>query len=89
MTLGGLRRSRQIPPPRRYRVVLDSVRRFPTIFSKMMPIDRKKDRVPVLALRLMYCSQRTYVGSSDMKHIDDPDAVINEDNANFIFLLTL
>ena len=43
-TLGGLRRSRQIFP-RRYRVVLDSARRFPTIFAKMRPIDQKKDRV--------------------------------------------
>ena len=43
-TLGGLRRSRQIFP-RRYRVVRDSARRFPTIFAKMRPIDQKKDRV--------------------------------------------
>ena len=40
-TLGGLRRSRQIFP-RRYRVVRDSARRFPTIFAKMRPIDQKR-----------------------------------------------
>ena len=28
--------------PRRYRVVLDSDRRLPTIFAKMRPIDQKK-----------------------------------------------
>ena len=43
-TLGGLRRLRQIFS-RRYRVWLDSARRFPTIFAKMRPIDQKRDRV--------------------------------------------
>ena len=42
-TLGGLKRwSRQIFSPRRYRVVLDSACRFPTIFAKMRPINPKK-----------------------------------------------
>ena len=43
-SLGELRRSRQIFP-RRYRVVLDSARSFPTIFTKMRLIYQKKDRV--------------------------------------------
>ena len=35
-------RSRQILP-QRYRVGLDSARKFPTIFAKMRPIDQKKE----------------------------------------------
>ena len=40
-TVRGLRRSGQIFP-RMYRVVLDSTRRFPTIFAKIRPIDQQK-----------------------------------------------
>ena len=43
----GPRRTEAIAPDlaRKYKVVFDSDRRFPTIFAKMWPIDKKKDQV--------------------------------------------
>ena len=43
----GPRRTEAMAPDlaRKYKVVFDSDRRFPTIFAKMWPIDKKKDQV--------------------------------------------